>query len=280
VDAATKLPFKEHTKDGNVYVEVEPDAEYFIKLAKKEKTRSKWLKLAADGTDLGYHVRYLKNGYRSEGLYGLRSVANGIRTRTALKFVEPPRANKGKTGQGASVLLPMGSVELDVYKVVSVGYRKYERSSKSVQAVTMSAWDDFSHDSEAKKLLRSAQGTTTLMKASKAPAKRKVYERGYLVDTIVLHYGTAAGLLKAGVLENRRAAVQPPVAKKQKCGDSKKVALHGKAGFSESAVVEDPGAGEEVKLLEGAAEGPAIIDLTSDDEDAADRLGPGAHKGW
>jgi hypothetical protein len=30
VHADTKLPFKEHIKDGNVYVEVEPDEEYFI----------------------------------------------------------------------------------------------------------------------------------------------------------------------------------------------------------------------------------------------------------
>jgi hypothetical protein len=294
VDAAAKIPFKEHTKDGEVYVEVEPDAEYFIKLAKNEKTRSKWLELTADGTDLGYYVEYLKDGCHSEGLYGLRSVANGIESDIALKFVEPPRAKKGKVvGTGASVLPPMGSVKLDVYKVVSGGYRKIEKRSKSeakeIQPVTMSAWDDLtvSDDIEAKKLLRSAKGTTTLTWGRKAPAKtpddrasrerRKVYERGDLVDTIVLHYGTAAGLLKAGVLETRRGAVQPPVAKKQKCADSKKGALHARAGVSEIAAVEDPGADGEVQLLEVAAEGPAIIDLTSDDDaDAAGRPGPGA----
>ena len=30
VDARTKIPFKEHEKDGKIYVEAEPDAEYFI----------------------------------------------------------------------------------------------------------------------------------------------------------------------------------------------------------------------------------------------------------
>ena len=30
--ADTKIPFKEHTKDGKVYVEVEPDEDYFISM--------------------------------------------------------------------------------------------------------------------------------------------------------------------------------------------------------------------------------------------------------
>ena len=30
VDATTKIPFKEHEKDGKIYVEMEAEAEYFI----------------------------------------------------------------------------------------------------------------------------------------------------------------------------------------------------------------------------------------------------------
>ncbi len=34
VDANTKIPYKEHTKDGKTYVEGDPDAEYFVSLLK------------------------------------------------------------------------------------------------------------------------------------------------------------------------------------------------------------------------------------------------------
>jgi hypothetical protein len=32
VDVNTKIPYKEHTKDGKTYVEGDPDAEYFVSL--------------------------------------------------------------------------------------------------------------------------------------------------------------------------------------------------------------------------------------------------------
>jgi hypothetical protein len=57
VYADTKLPFKEHTKDEKIYVEVEPDVEYFISIQQTGTGRAAHtlLKFIVDEQDLGYN---------------------------------------------------------------------------------------------------------------------------------------------------------------------------------------------------------------------------------
>jgi hypothetical protein len=100
-------------------------------------------------------------------------------------------------------------------------------------------------------------------------------------------------LLRAGVLANPAAAVRPPVAKRRKVADAKPVGAlqvpaaapreeRKKAGLSESdAAVDDPGADDDVQLVEDgeqipSEEIPVIIDLTNDDEDGD---GDNGHQG-
>ena len=69
VYAETKIPFKEHTAttDGDTYVEVEPDAEYFVDIeSKSEDPVVAYIRI--DGKDLGYNVTLRKKQNYLSGL--------------------------------------------------------------------------------------------------------------------------------------------------------------------------------------------------------------------
>ena len=60
VDAETKEPFKEFSKDNKHYAEVEPGAEYFIRLQRVAGGTSSIVRssFTVDGVDLGYHLNH------------------------------------------------------------------------------------------------------------------------------------------------------------------------------------------------------------------------------
>ena len=62
VHADSKVPFKEHEKDGKVYVEVEPDAEYYISVKRigRNHDGSLMVQYLVDDQDLGYHTTFHK----------------------------------------------------------------------------------------------------------------------------------------------------------------------------------------------------------------------------
>jgi hypothetical protein len=79
VYADTKMTFKEHTKDGKIYVEVEPDVEYFISMqqigaSQRGVTVSK---IFVDEQDLGYLRYYTKRMVRP-AYQGVWNKANGV----------------------------------------------------------------------------------------------------------------------------------------------------------------------------------------------------------
>uniref|UniRef100_A0A7S1B9B7 Uncharacterized protein n=1 Tax=Corethron hystrix TaxID=216773 RepID=A0A7S1B9B7_9STRA len=90
IDADTRVPFKEHTgNDGKIYVEVEPEKEYFIKASssldpKKTKVR---VTCAVDEEELGYYNclwQYSKNTVYN----GYAARKNGKTIETSLKFAK------------------------------------------------------------------------------------------------------------------------------------------------------------------------------------------------
>ena len=89
-DTGTNTPFMEHTKGSKTYVEVEPDAEYFLSIRKVQVSSSALVcEFKVDGEHLRYHTTFQpKTVQGSPQLQGLVSRSNGIQTNTALQFVK------------------------------------------------------------------------------------------------------------------------------------------------------------------------------------------------
>ncbi len=79
VYADTKMPFKEHTKDEMIYVEVEPDVEYFISIQQSGTGRRglTLLTIFVDEQDLGYTSVSTKGVDKPE-YQGVWNQVNGV----------------------------------------------------------------------------------------------------------------------------------------------------------------------------------------------------------
>ena len=198
VCAETKKPFQEHIKDAKVYVEVEPDIEYFISIQKVETSHKgcSYVEFIVDEKRLGYHCLYYANELDEEAdLRGLWQVENGKCFDKALKFVKPKLRGMGDKS-GSNLL--MGKVEVEIYDGIFDGYQNSERSfSSSMSAEKLSQ----NHaDLAAKKSLRSGEGETLTKSERYSTGQKACFTKGDLVDSITLTYCAALGLIAVGVL--------------------------------------------------------------------------------
>jgi hypothetical protein len=194
VYADTKLPFIEHTKDEKIYVEVEPDIDYFISIQQTGTGRGAHtlLKIIVDEQDLGYQYPNLKR--KAEPMYcGLLTKEKGLQNMKALKFTKPKISQNGTNIKRG---LLMGKVEIKMYEGVIQGYQGPRDFSSSFAA---SAVDLNQSGLAKKKSLRSGEGET--VESMKAATKQAIWKRGALLDTATLNYCAALGLMEVGVLE-------------------------------------------------------------------------------
>jgi hypothetical protein len=204
-----KMKFKEHTKDGKIYVEVEPDVEYFISIQQTGIRRGGVTTVATfhvDGKALGYYHKSSK--CKDQPSYkGICSRENGVSTTKALKFTKP-RISQDGTNVNRGLL--MGKVEIKMYEGILVGYKDQH---KDFTATFTAAAVDLKQSGLAKKKgLRSGEGeiTVTTNDSGKRHASYKrgdsgkrhaSYKRGAHFDTVTLNYCAALGLMEVGVLE-------------------------------------------------------------------------------
>jgi hypothetical protein len=196
VYADTKMPFKEHTKDGKIYVEVEPDVEYFISIHQTGTSRggTTILKFLVDGTDLNYH-QYSTKCKDEPNYKGIPNRQNGVTTKRALKFTKP-RISQDGTNVNRDLL--MGKVEIQMFDGILSGYK--EKHTEFMSTFTAAAVDLEQSGLAKKKSLRSSEGETTVTKkTSRKP--HASFKRGAHIDTVTLNYCAALGLMEVGVLE-------------------------------------------------------------------------------
>jgi hypothetical protein len=194
VYADTKMPFKEHIKDGKIYVEVEPDVEYFISVQQTGASRggNTVMMFSVDEQELGY---CLQNSQRTDqpSYDGLWTLQNGVSTMKALKFTKP-RVSADGTNVKRGLL--MGKVEIKMYEGISNGYEVQPDFSSSFSAAAV----DLNQSGLAKKKsLRSGEGETTV--TQHYSGKQAIYSKGGLLDTVTLNYCAALGLMEVGVLQ-------------------------------------------------------------------------------
>jgi hypothetical protein len=204
VDAVTKQPFKEHYKDGKTYVEVEPQVEYFIKIQRKEHN-------VMDGEDeipmvlAFYEVDGVNLGYRTPDTFekpeykGCWDFSNGVSTHTALRFGTPSVSDM--SGNPINVSAGMvGTISVKIYEAVEGGLRTRQNVisrelSSQIEAPLA--------DGKQHKAVRSENGTFSQTRS--LPRVYMEYYNGKHLETITLCYGTALGLIHAGLLP------RPPV---------------------------------------------------------------------
>jgi len=195
IDAESKIAFPEHTKDGKIYVEVEPDTEYFISIQKTGNTVPGYClcKFLVDEQDLGYLRSYSGNKKDESPTYsGVWHLKNGVSTHQALKFIKPSIS----AGNGASRLL-MGKVEVHIHEGIFRGYR--QRTAVRNGSFKAASVGLNQGAASKKKSLRSDEGTTTLAKTEVSNQEAN-FKSGKHLDTITLNYCAAVGLIEVGVL--------------------------------------------------------------------------------
>jgi hypothetical protein len=206
VDANSKIPYKEHTKDGKTYAEVEPDAEYFVSLQKIAVLPEDHyiVDLLVENQTLGWYVPLSGPEIDDAPMeFGLLQRVNGVTSSRALKFVKPQIAvidkitDNSKTTQQPALF---GTVMVKLYKASSKCFKK--QLKRNFSASLLPTADNLAAPvpGVASKHLRSEEG------AAIGPAIGAIgYSYSYrkckgLVSIVHLHYCSALGLMQVGVL--------------------------------------------------------------------------------
>lgn len=212
VEAESKTPFKEHTNevDAKQYVEVEPEAEYFITTRKTGQSEKPLvLGFEVDGTPLNYSCYYSSNfcSTQDDIDYHGMFVRNhdGTTTDRALKFVIPPSLEGEQDSE-----LPQffGTIKMRVHEAVVASSRVADDACPhslsggttrklSPEQVTIPK----GKGGLKEKVIRSAEGEYSITSTSVSARERNFdWSSGEFLGELTLHCCTAMGLLKAGIL--------------------------------------------------------------------------------
>jgi len=192
--AATEFSFKEHTaKDGTAYIEVEPDAEYFLKVGINSDFENITYTIQVDGEDLGYYG----TNTSCQEIHGLWSLEKGQETFKALKF----RGLYDKTEEETTFCAPNDSNGVDWVGEIVVSFFEHielqgNYSAKDVKSTWRGSQQNL--NCNKKKLVKSGKGTIT--KTKDASRSIKNWKVGKIIETITVKYCTTVKLINIGVL--------------------------------------------------------------------------------
>jgi hypothetical protein len=194
VNAKTKVPFREHTSRGKVYVEVEPGSEYFILVQAVGGDNMRLVRstCSVDGTSLGFHTTFCKsNGKQYAGLW---SLADGIGLQTALRFELQESIQNACSGDDE---LSTGSIQVNFFEAIVERYVESPRdfASQPLAKKTINC------SNVADKVVTSAQGGHSEQVSFKKQKQIRETKAGKLLESVCLHYCTVPSLVAAGVLE-------------------------------------------------------------------------------
>ncbi len=207
VSADEKIPFKEHRKGLDTFVEVEPGAEYFLSVQRVRLAFKGRLVCRArvDGERVPYRV-FLEQMCDNSSIHyiGIPVFSHDTKIRKALRFVTAPvttYTTDERSAIAASGTSGMGKIELDVSEVI-----KMERwNFKSIPyKECFSATPSITVENEAfitrNKNVRSINGNYTYSKKRNKDNMKRVIKKEKLLYTITLHYCATPGLIAVGVL--------------------------------------------------------------------------------
>lgn len=187
VRADTKEPFQEHVNaSGEIFAEVEPDMEYFIRVKSTYPGPSNIVRadFLLDGVGLGYCTNLICG---REELHGLWTIQGDTQINKALCFcMVDSRIESDDTW--------IGYLEVTFSEAIPKGIRS-TRDSKSrwtggIVGGSISA--------TMKKVVKSKEGSLSLITAT--PKRKHVFNAGKELAKIKIQYCTAFGLIQAGLL--------------------------------------------------------------------------------
>ena len=197
VDAQTRKKFKEHVADNRqIYVEVEPEVEYFIH-AKNNTTSTVVVDAKVNDQDLGYISEI---GARCSTLMGLWSTNNSSSTETALRFKKIDQRPIQDNDKDYLMSL-IGHIEVNVFEHICT-WEKTKKRKKEEDV--MSKWKD--DDPKLIKLARNLWESKKFVESGKGEFSITTkleycdFKAGRFLDKISLNYCTAAGLMEVGIL--------------------------------------------------------------------------------
>jgi len=196
VEANSKIPFKEHTKDNETYVEVEPEAEYFVSFQRVDIKSFDFPIRATfniDGRSLGV-VWFTRTTKGKEPLYlGLLKYENGKQFEKALKFVRPKFLNESSTAETNPMI---GKVTALIFEMKNIKKKNSDfiepDKNPEMEAKKVSGLRNLSKA----KVVRSTVGKTELP----SECAETTGTKGDLLQTINLNYCTVPGLMEVGIL--------------------------------------------------------------------------------
>jgi len=206
VNAITKEPFKEHTDcNGQTYVEVEPEAEYFIHVCNDSDIKVDW-KFYVDEQDLGYVKWTLSN---TCAYCGIAIFCGEEEYEKALKFSKLG-TTRSHTNEGSSCWT--GQIEVVVeYPSNTPRLNSKKASLESKKLVDGLEEVDYVAGVFNQKGVRTTKGITAIesnalwserdvQNEDSGEQMKKDYEKGELMEEFGLFYCTTVGLIYAGVL--------------------------------------------------------------------------------
>jgi hypothetical protein len=186
VRADSREVFKEHVNDdGEIYAEVEPDMEYFIRVKSTFKSMVR-ADFCLDGSSLGYCTNLIPG---REELHGTWEIEGDKQINKALCFcIQDSFVDSGVHKQW------IGSIEVKFSEAIPLSIC-WTRDAKSrwVGGVI-----DGSISETMRKVVKSKEGTLSLV--SNNPRKKRRYGAGKELTSIRINYCTAFGLIHAGLL--------------------------------------------------------------------------------
>jgi hypothetical protein len=211
VNADTKATFKEHTRHGEIYVEVEPEAEYFIRIEVGAGATGKAAvvaKMFVDDASLGYDIVFKGQAEKETASAGLWSYDGASSMTTALMFARSKffTSQINSSNQSSTTPLPWtGEVQVEFFEMIDTG-------ESCVEAASESDWKGgdvgIVLDQAAPELKR-IHGTMTLegnqhTRTKKDDGIRTKYTEGRLIEILTLRYCSTKGMVLAGLFGPRK----------------------------------------------------------------------------
>jgi hypothetical protein len=185
VHAETMIPFAEHEgPDGKHYVEVEPNVEYWIRIASSDASRDVICNFQVDGKKLGINrlLNSTKTGCPSD--VGLWEAVGEQSTEHSFQV----RAFHGRAGKTFYI----GNVQVDFHEAIAK-----PGSCQPTEFVNQWNGDQARTNYQGSEKEVASQVGTVVKTVTKCKIR---YGTGRLLQTITLHYCTTMGLIHVKVL--------------------------------------------------------------------------------
>jgi len=196
VNASSKESFKEHKgKDGiDSFVEVEPEAEYFIKVA-SDSDRCVSFGFIVDDIKLGYQTYFVPHK-RTPTYAGNWSYSNNKTITTSFMFQEVQQSMLQSSSESDYNNI-VGKIQVKVYERIMLdGYTQNKNTEKA--KFDSSILTTEANQDKIMKQVKTTDGKTEISKDDNG--SRQNFCRGKKLETFELRYCTALGLIGVGVL--------------------------------------------------------------------------------